>query len=305
LRGIALTVLAIVGALLVFGSIFYIVYTTQIAAETNAVKDRIGLNWDNQEAPFVPPFYLSITKPLLKGAYLDIAVGFWKPEQLQNWKRKLDSAGLGRHIEPQHFVASKFWLTLIVGTLMLMNYLFNTDPGPWWFPFMAIGLAFFIPNLHVKQLRDLRHQSIRITMPYVMDLLTLSMEAGKEFQGAVSKVVERSPRSPFIDELTELLKDIQLGKSRAESMRKMADRIDLPEITSLVAILVSTDQMGVSIGNVLRAQAETLRTERLVRAEKMGAAASQKILIPLVVFILPSVFLIIFGPIILSFLGVR
>ncbi len=297
--------LVIVGALILGAAVFYIVYTTQSAVEDSAAKDRLGLNWDSTEKPFDPPFYLKFTKPLLKGSYLEIATGFWKAEQLETWRKKLDSAGLRRHIEAEHFVAAKFWLALMVGALFLFFYLFSDESAPAWLPFAAIAFAFFYPNIHIQSLRDLRQQQVRLSLPYVMDLLTLSMEAGKEFQGAVSKVVERSPPNALIEELTDLLKDIQLGKSRSESMRKMAERIDMPEMTSLVAILVSTEQMGVSIGNVLRAQAESLRTERLVRAEKLGAQASQKILIPLVVFILPSVFLIIFGPIILGFLGIK
>ena len=146
---------------------------------------------------------------------------------------------------------------------------------------------------------------VRLGMPYVLDLMTLTMEAGLEFQGAVTRVVERAPPTPFTEELTELLKEIQLGKSRAEALRKMAEAIDIPEITSLVAILISTDQMGSPIGPILRAQAETLRVERLVKAEKLGAQASQKILIPIVFLILPAVVLIIFGPLVLQALGIR
>ncbi len=297
--------LAIVGALILGGAVFYIFYMTQSAAENSAAKDRLGLNWEANEKPFLPPFYLKFTKPLLRGSYLEIASGFWNSTQLETWKKKIESAGLKKFVEAEHFVAAKFWLTLMVAVLMLFLYLFSEQAPPVGFAIVVILLAFFYPNIHIQSLREARQQSIRLSLPYVMDLLTLSMEAGKEFQGAVSKVVERSAPSPLIDELTELLKDIQLGKSRAESMRKMADRIDMSETTSLVAILVSTEQMGVSLGNVLRAQAESLRVERLVKAEKLGAQASQKILIPLVVFILPAVFLIIFGPIILGFLGVK
>jgi tight adherence protein C len=297
-------VLALVGALILGAAIFYIVYSTQVAAESAAAKDRIGLNWENgNEKAFVPPIYLKLTKPLLKGAYLDLAASFWKAASLQDIKKKLDSAGLGKRIDPAHFVAAKFWLATIVGVLLFLHFIFAPEPPPAWFPLGTTLLMFFYPDLHIKGLRDERHQEIRVAMPYVMDLLTLSMEAGKEFQGAVAKVVERSPPNPLVLELGELLSDLQLGKSRPDAMRKMADRIDMPEMTSLVAVLVSTDQMGVSIGNVLRQQSETLRTERLLRAEKLGAQASQKILLPMVFFILPAVFLIIFGPILLGFVG--
>lgn len=297
--------LAIVGALLLGGAVFYIVFTTQVAAEASAAEERLNLDWDQEKKVFVPPIYLKLTKPLLKPGYLEIATGFWKAEQLKEWKRKLVSAGLARFVEPEHFVAAKFWLTTIVGLFMIFNMAFAEEPLP---PLAAIGfvlLAFFFPNLHIKSLRDVRQQDIRLAMPYVVDLLALSTEAGLDFMGSISKVVDRAPNGALIEELSTLLKDIQLGSTRAQALRAMAERIDMGEITSFVAVLVSSDQMGASIGVVLRAQSESMRVERLVKAEKMGAQASQKILIPLALFILPAVMLMIFAPLILGMLGVK
>lgn len=297
--------LALIGALLLGGAIFYVVYVTQKAAETSAAEERLVLDWGTEEKAFVPPYYLKFTKPLLQEPYVTIASGFWKPEALADWKRKLVSCGLGKHIQPEHFVASKFWLALIVGTLMFLNYVFSDDPMPPWAIGMMTALAFFGPNLHISQLRDKRQFETRLSMPYVIDLLTLSTEAGLDFMGAISKVVDRAPPGPLIEELSTALKDIQLGKTRAEALRSMADRIDMPEMGSFVAVLVSADSMGASIGTVLRAQSDSLRSERLVRAEKLGAQASQKILVPLIFFILPAVMLMIFGPIILGMMGVK
>ncbi len=296
--------LAIVGALLLGGAVFYIVYTTQIAAETSAAEERLNIDWGSDQKAFSPPIYLKLTKPLLKSSYLEIAVGFWKAPQLIEWKRKLISAGLARYVQPEHFVASKFWLAVFVGFFMLFNITFSSEPMP---PLAALGfvlLAFFYPNIHIRSLRETRQQEIRLAMPYVVDLLALSTEAGLDFMGSISKVVDRAPPSALIEELSILLKDIQLGSSRATAMRAMAERIDMREMTSFVAILVSSDQMGASIGTVLRAQSESMRVERLVKAEKMGAQASQKILIPLAIFILPAVMLMIFAPLILGMMGV-
>ncbi len=121
--------------------------------------------------------------------------------------------------------------------------------------------------------------------------------------GSIAKVVDRAPPSPLIEELSVVLKDIQLGKTRAQALRSLAERLDMAEMSSFVAILVSADSMGASIGTVLRAQSESMRNERLTKAEKLGAQASQKILVPLVFFILPAVMLMIFGPIVLQMVG--
>jgi tight adherence protein C len=298
-------ILLIMGALILGAAVFYIVFTTQRAAETSKAEDLLGVKWGDDKDPFKPPFYLSLTKPLLKGAYLDIAKGFWSVANLEKWRTTLISAGWGRFVSPEMVVGSKFWMTLMMVFIVFLNRIFQEKPMPGW---MAIGLPvimFFYPNIHISSLRSMRQLEIRLAMPYVVDLLCLSIEAGLDFIGAIGRVVDRSPPGPLAEELATTLKDIQLGKTRGQALRAMADRTDMPEISSFVAILISADQMGASIGNVLRAQSDTMRNERLAKAEKMGAAASQKILVPLVMFILPAVLLIIFGPIILQMMGVK
>lgn len=298
--------LAIAAAVIIGSAVFFMMYVVQISAEKNAVEDRLGLNWtDSKKNAFKPPFYLALTRPLLKGPYLSLASGYWKKDALEKWKVKLVSAGLGKFVEPEHFVASKFWLTLMVGSMLFLVHAFSDDPPAAWFSCATVAFMFFMPNMHVDSLRKARQLEIRIAMPYVVDLLTLSIEAGLDFMGAIGRVVEKAPESPLVEELSTLLKDIQLGKSRAQALRAMADRIDMQEMSSFVAVLISSDQMGASIGNVLRAQSDSMRNERLTKAEKMGAQASQKILIPLIFFIMPAVFLIIFGPFVLQMLGAK
>lgn len=297
--------LAWFAAALLGAAVFYIIYVTQVSAETSAAKDRLGVNWGTNDKPFIAPFYLRLTKPLLKGGTLDIAVNVFPKDSIEYWRKRIRTAGLHKFIQPEHFLASRFWLGLILFAFMFLIVLFKQEPPPLWSPFVIGIIGVWLPTLDINSRRQARQNNVRLGMPYVLDLMTLTMEAGLEFQGAITRVVERAPPGPFIEELSELLKDIQLGKSRAEALRKMADAIDISEITSLVAVLISTDKMGSPVGPVLRAQSETLRVERLVKAEKLGAQASQKILIPLVFFILPAVFLIIFGPIVLQALGVR
>ncbi len=103
-----------------------------------------------------------------------------------------------------------------------------------------------------------------------------------------------------MEELGQLLKEIKVGSSRSDALREMALRIGMTEINSFVAILISADQMGASIGKVLRQQSEQIRTQRFVAAEKAGAAASQKIIIPVMFLIVPAVFILMGAPFLLS-----
>jgi tight adherence protein C len=282
-------------------AVFYIVYVTQQAAETSAAEGRLASDWGSDAVLPRLPAYIKWTRPLLQGGTLNLAAGFWNERQLETWRRRLVSAGLGRYIEPTHLVASKFWMGVISAAFMLLWVLFADEPPAPWF---VIGLplfAFFMPDIDLRSRTQTRQLEIRLAMPYMVDLLTLSIEAGLDFMGAIGKVVDRAPPSALVEELSVVLKDIQLGKTRAQSLRAFAERTDMPEVGSFVAVLVSADAMGASIGNVLRAQSESMRAERLTKAEKLGAQASQKILVPLVFFILPAVMLMIFGPLALSF----
>jgi tight adherence protein C len=135
-----------------------------------------------------------------------------------------------------------------------------------------------------------------------VDLLALSTEAGLDFVGAIGKVVEKARPSPLVEELEQVLKEIKIGSSRAEALREMASRLDMQEVNSFVAILISADQMGAPIGRTLRQQSDQIRTQRFSAAEKAGAAAAQKLLIPTVLFILPAVMLMIVGPILVQYI---
>ena len=137
-------------------------------------------------------------------------------------------------------------------------------------------------------------------MPFVVDLLALSTEAGLDFIGAIQKVVEKAVPSPLIDELEQALKEIKVGSSRAEALRELASRINMQEVNSFIAVLVSADQMGASIGKVLRQQSDQIRTLRFVRAEKAGAVSAQKLMLPTFGLILPAILLIMLGPFLLQ-----
>ena len=171
---------------------------------------------------------------------------------------------------------------------------------------MLAGLgAFYLPDKIVTSLRKKREKQIVRALPGAVDVLSLSVEAGLEFLLALQRQVERGLPGALRDELATILNDIRLGKSRAEALKSFATRVEMPEISSFVSVLVQADALGASIGPVLKMQAERMRVERFQRAEREGARASQKILFPLVLFIFPSVLIVILGPVILQFIYAR
>jgi len=142
-----------------------------------------------------------------------------------------------------------------------------------------------------------RHRSIRRSLPFVLDLLTLSVEAGMDFMSALQRNVERATIDPLTEELIRLIREIQLGHTRREALRAMAKRVNLQEVRAVVNALVQADELGVSIGSILRIQSEQIRQQRFEHAEKLANEAPVKMLAPLLLFIFPGVFLILLGPI--------
>jgi tight adherence protein C len=143
----------------------------------------------------------------------------------------------------------------------------------------------------------MRQRSIVRALPYAIDLLTLAVEAGLDFTAALSKVVEKGRKGPLADELSIAIRELKLGKTREEALRNLARRIDLPPLGSFVQALVQADRMGTPLGKVLRVLSTQMRVERTQRAEKLANEAPVKLVLPLVFFIFPTLFLMLFGPI--------
>ncbi|MEZ4749374.1 MAG: type II secretion system F family protein [Bdellovibrionota bacterium] len=248
---------------------------------------------------------LKICRPI----YRAVVMPYSSKIKAENWRKKtkrlIISAGLEEELDVEDLLAFKIFLGFIAPLFFYAYMLANGTTIPWWMLIGMMLVGFVYPGAWVSGCKKRRHIEISLQLPFVIDLLTLSTEAGLDFIGALQKVVEKTRPGPLVQEVERTLQEIQLGTTRADSLRNMAWRIDLTQINSLVAVLVTADQMGSSIGGVLRVQSDLIRTKRFVEAEKKGAAASQKLLFPLIFFIMPAVFIMIFGPVILGFLGVK
>ncbi|MEN9723808.1 MAG: hypothetical protein RJB38_1794 [Pseudomonadota bacterium] len=219
----------------------------------------------------------------------------------KHYERRIIAAGIRDEFTPDEFIAFKLFLIFFfpfVGAILTITGFFD-------FTLVQLGISgvagWFFPDLWVGSRIKSRQLEIKRALPFVVDLLALAVEAGLDFQAAVGKVVEKAKPSPLIEELEQVLRQINVGSSRAEAFREMAYRLDMPEMSSFVAILVSADQMGAPIGRTLRQQSDQMRVTRFTMAEKAGAAAAQKLMFPVILFIMPAVGLMIFGPIIVSF----
>ncbi|MEI7899330.1 MAG: type II secretion system F family protein, partial [bacterium] len=163
--------------------------------------------------------------------------------------------------------------------------------------FLGIALFYYYPLLWLRRVLTMRHNAIQRALPFVLDLLTLSVEAGMDFMSALQRNCERRRLDPLNEELIRMTREIQVGIPRRVALRNMAQRVDLSDLRSVTHALIQADELGVSIGAILRIQSDQMRSRRFDRAEKLANEAPVKMLGPLMLCIFPAVFIILLGPI--------
>jgi len=157
--------------------------------------------------------------------------------------------------------------------------------------------GFLFPAMNIGERAARRKRSIALELPDTLDLLTISVEAGLDFLTALRRVVEKHRPGPLKDELSFFFNQIELGRPRREALREMANRVNLQDLGTVVSSLIQADRLGASIGPVLKVQSDMLRIRRAQRAEKAAQEAPVKMLAPLVLCIMPAVFLMILAPV--------
>lgn len=213
------------------------------------------------------------------------------------------SGGFEGLLTGREFVALKLLVPMVVGpvsalTMILMGMavdVFRESAAV--FSLMAFVLAYLQPMMWLRGAVKRRHLSIQRALPFVLDLLTLSVEAGMDFISALQRNCKSRRLDPLNEELLRMTKEIQVGSSRKDALRNMALRVNQSDLKSVAFALIQADELGVSIGSILRIQSEQLRSRRFDRAEKLAAEAPVKMLGPLMLCIFPAVFIILLGPI--------
>ncbi|EGF32397.1 Flp pilus assembly protein TadC [Oxalobacteraceae bacterium IMCC9480] len=229
----------------------------------------------------------------------------------KSWLR-IRRAGLDYMLTPSQFLAARLLCMCLAAALCcwLLNTLAHVRVGAEPFSMAAYGQAalfgmlsgWFVPRLWLHDRIALRQREILKSLPFFLDIVTLCVEAGLNLQGALSQAVDKGPPGAFRDECQRVLRDVRAGKARAEALRAMAERLREPGITSFVTSVIQAESMGMNLGPVLRAQADQRRSERFQRAEKKALEAPVKLLLPLIAFIFPCTFIVLFFPIVMQFL---
>lgn len=240
----------------------------------------------------------------------EFVVRFTPENALQAIQHELDLAGNPRGLDARVFFALRIFGAIAgFGFIILMGFI-SADPSSF-FSFqsgvakvlaMAAGagvLGFYIPTMLLRSRIRRRQDNIVKSLPDALDLLTICVEAGLGFDQAMQRVSEKWDNELSLA-FARCIQEIRLGKLRREALRDMADRIEVPDLTSFAAAIIQADQLGVSMARVLRIQSDQMRVRRRQRAEKKAHEAPIKMLIPMAFLIFPSIYIVLLGPALLQ-----
>ena len=207
---------------------------------------------------------------------------------------KLMAAGM-RTTSPSAFLAAKAFFGLL-GLVFGVAFA-SSMPGMRGLLFIMVmaAMGFFGPTYFVVLRARRRADSVSADLPDALDLLAVSVEAGLGFDGAIAKLTEHM-EGDLIDEFEFALGEMRVGESRSEALKKMAERVPAHEMSSFVRAIIQADQLGISLGRLLRVQATDARLKRQAAAEEKAMKAPIKMLFPMVLFIFPAMFIVILGP---------
>lgn len=222
---------------------------------------------------------------------------------LDNVEKKLQQTGVGYLLTAEQFVALRFVSAFICFVLALvMVAALKANNAVTWL-LLAPILGYLFPLVWLSDSRKRREKAVIRALPVYLDFITMAVEAGLNLTGALQQAMNKGPQGPLRNEFSIVLRDLRAGVTRADALRRMAGRLNVPDITSFVNAMIQAERMGASMGATLRLQSEQRRNERFQRAEKMAMQAPVKLIFPLIVFIFPVTFIVLGFPIVMKFLS--
>jgi len=296
------TGLLIFGALVVVGAIAIVIFSLRrnsAGEEDDPLQARLaefiqrGDVTSLEEIELSQPFAERVIIPFIRRVG-EISARFTPQKAIQDTAKNLEKAGNPWPVDAPTFYAIRVILAVVFGGVSLL--VATNDPTT--DLLIRVGGVFggfFLPHLMLTSRITKRQTEIRKAMPDALDLLTICVEAGLGFDAALSKVSEKWENELSLA-FTRAIREIQLGKPRRDALKDMSDRLGIPEMTSFVAAIIQSEQLGVSMAKVLRIQSDQMRLKRRQRAEEEAHKAPVKMIIPMALLMFPSIMIIILTP---------
>ncbi len=303
-----MTPLLLLSTLLAAGAVGAVVFTVASQLdERQMVRDSLrqldGYEVENKrDQELLDPLRDRALKPLLDG-FGGLGKRFTPVGYIDKVRQKFIHMGQNDPTAVDRFLALR--AATVVGAALVFIFVFIVNITPFSGKMqVAVGgmlMAVFLigPDSVINRKVEDRQKKIQRELPDVLDLLTISVEAGLGFEQALDRVIHAVP-GPLTEEFSRMLGETRAGASRSDAMRAMDDRCNTPELRSFVLAIIQADTFGVSIGRVLRGQAEEMRIKRRQLAQERAQKAPVKMLIPMVFCIFPALFLVILGPAMIS-----
>ncbi|MBC8337022.1 MAG: type II secretion system F family protein [Anaerolineales bacterium] len=251
-----------------------------------------------EEIELSQPFQERVIVPILLKVG-EISTRFTPQHLIEDTELKIELAGNPIRMAASTFLASRFVIAGVLGGFLFIIFLFAPPSAININPYLIVPLfaivGFFFPQLWLQGKINSRQHEIRKAMPDALDLLTICVEAGLGFDAAMSKVSDKWENELSLS-FSRAIREVQLGKLRRDALKDMAERIGLAEMTSFVAAVIQSEQLGVSMAKVLRIQSEQMRVKRRQRAEEEAHKAPVKMIIPMAFLTFPSIFIVLLAP---------
>ena len=241
--------------------------------------------------------------------------GAWIPQRTHDRVLgQLQQAGMDYCLTPVQFHAGRLVGAGLMAVLCMAWFvLVSADPvdvhastvsmkTALWVTAGAALLGYLYPSIWLKELLARKRRDLLKSLPFYLDMITLCVEAGLNVQGAMQQAVAKGPEGVLRDEFQRVLRDIRAGRSRADSLRDLASRLSDSGVSGFVSTVIQAESTGMNLGPALRAQADQRRSERFLRAEKLAMEAPVKMLFPLIFFIFPCTFVVLFFPVVMQFM---
>jgi tight adherence protein C len=290
--------LIIFGVLLAFG-VALVIYSLTRSAQTDVIGDRLSQFTERSmtlsELELQQPFSQRVLVPLTR-AILN-TIGKYGPKQsAERLRLNLQQAGNPGNLTPVMFSGIRIALAVLL-VLIFSFITFRTMPFAQALMYSAIGagLGYLLPGIWLGQQIKKRKKNIVKALPDALDLLTISVEAGLAFDSALQRVTEKW-ETELAKEFKRVLTDTRLGRARRDALKDMAARTGVDDVQTFTAAVIQAEQLGVSIGKILRIQADQMRVRRRQLAEEAAQKAPIKMLFPMVFLIFPALFVVILGP---------
>jgi tight adherence protein C len=294
--------LPLIAVAAVVGCVFVVALTALLAGEERAeVRSSLrrleGYQIESvREQEMLAPLRARIIAPVTRGM-TQLTRRFTPQGYVEQIRHKLTLAGNPEDLDADRFLSFKvLGATSVIAWYFVFFHLLQLGGFYNMIGTALLGFASFIaPDAILRRRIDDRQHQIAVKLPDILDLLVISVEAGLGFEQAVDRTISAVP-GPLSDEFGRMLQETRVGSSRADAMRALDERTDVPELRSFILAMLQADAFGVSIGRMLRAQADEMRIRRRQRAQEEAQKAPVKMLFPLIFCIFPSLFVVVLGP---------